>query len=164
MEPGHEIDYQRLVAEALVGVVRRVLAAVAEDGLPAAHHFFLTFATEAAGVEMPEALRQSYPREMTVVLQHRFYDLVVDDDGFAVTLEFGGRAERLRVPWPALTAFVDPAAEIGFRFGPEAAEPGGDPERAGGPAPGADSPESADNRESADNVVPLDRFRRPRDG
>ncbi len=148
--PDLRIDYQQLVAEGLLGVVRRVLVSVAEDGLPGAHHFFLTFETDAEGVEISQALRHGYPREMTVVLQHRFYDLAVDDNGFAVTLEFGGGAERLRVPWTALTAFVDPAAEVGFRFGSQAAV-----------AEAADAPGEGQEQGGIDNVVPLDRFRRP---
>jgi hypothetical protein len=124
-------DYPALVRTALVGVVRALLARVAEEGFPGGHHFYLTFATGGEGVEAPASLRRQFPDEMTIVLQHQFWNLTVDDAGFAVTLRFGGKPERLVVPWPALRAFMDPSVEFGFRL--QASEPG-EPAEAPGPA------------------------------
>jgi hypothetical protein len=109
-------DYPALMTDALAGLVRRVLARVADEGLPGEHHFFLTFGTSDEGVELPAALRRQFPAEMTIVLQHQFWNLAVDDAGFTVTLRFGGRPERVVVPWGALRAFADPSAEFGFRL------------------------------------------------
>lgn len=116
------LDYPALMRAALVGVVRGVLARVADEGLPGDHHFFLTFGTEEDGVEVPQALRKQFPDEITIVLQHQFWNLTVDDAGFAVTLRFAGKPERLVVPWPALRAFVDPSVEFGFRLQPAKGE------------------------------------------
>lgn len=110
------LDYERLLQDALRGLVRRVLAQVAEDGLPGAHHFYLSFATQAPGVELPSSLRQQHPDELTIVLQHQFANLVVDDDAFSLTLYFSGRPCSLTVPFAALIAFSDPAASFGLRF------------------------------------------------
>ena len=155
------IDYQKLVEEALLGVVRGVLARVAEEGLPGEHHFYLTFASEAPGVELPDERRATYPTSMTVVLRHQFWDLEVDDHRFAVTLAFGGARRRLVVPFAALLGFVDPAVRFAVRFGDGGGEgaqeetrpPGQGDERAeeeGGEAAGFE----------ADNVVRFDRFGR----
>jgi hypothetical protein len=114
--PPPGFDYPALMTEALAGLVRRVLARTAEEGLPGEHHFYLTFGTADAGVEVPASLRREFPEEMTIVLQHQFWNLAVDDAGFAVTLRFGGRPERVVVPWGALRAFADPSAEFGFRL------------------------------------------------
>jgi hypothetical protein len=115
-----DIDYPRLMRGALAGVVRTVLARVAEEGLPGDHHFFLTFGPADEGVEVPAVLRKQFPEEVTIVLQHQFWNLAVDDAGFAVTLRFGGKPERIVVPWAALRAFVDPSVEFGFRLQPAA--------------------------------------------
>lgn len=110
------IDYQEIVRDALRDVVYRVLAQVADEGLPGGHHFFITFDTCHPGVEMSPALFDRYPESMSVVLQHQFWDLEVDDTSFAVTLSFGGRRESLRVPFDALLSFVDPEAQFGLQF------------------------------------------------
>jgi hypothetical protein len=114
-----------LVQEALRDVVRRILAQVAEHGLPGEHHFFIGLRTDHPGVEMPRDVRQRYPEEMTVVLQNQFWDLEVDEEAFAVSLNFNARRQRLRVPFAALVAFADPSAEFGLRFdgGGAAGEP-----------------------------------------
>jgi uncharacterized protein len=117
------IDYAGLVREALVSVVRGVLGRVAENGLPGDHHFYLTFRTDAPGVELSERLRRQFPEELTIVLQHQFSGLSVDDQAFRVTLRFSGAPESLRVPWGALTTFADPAASFGLRLTPEEAQP-----------------------------------------
>ena len=112
----HEIDYPDLVNQALRGVARRVLESVAVEGLPGEHHFFITLSTDHPDLELPMALRRAHPEEMTIVLQNQFWDLVVEEDAFAVTLRFDGQPQRLRIPWPAVKSFVDPAAEVGLRF------------------------------------------------
>jgi uncharacterized protein len=112
------IDYQRLVEDALRDVVRRVLADVAEQGLPGDHHFYIGFRTGHPGVVMPRSLRDLYPEEMSLILQHQFWNLAVNDDGFAVELTFSGRRQRLEIPFAALTMFADPAAELALRFMP----------------------------------------------
>lgn len=131
-DPDDGFDYPALMRGALVDVVRRVLARVAEQGLPGEHQLYLTFATGQEGVELPAGLRRQFPAEMTVVLQHQFWSLAVDDAGFAVTLRFAGRPERVVVPWAALQAFADPSVDFGFRLRPSPEEPA----PAGQPAPG----------------------------
>jgi uncharacterized protein len=110
------IRYDILAQAALRGVVRTVLADVAKKGLPGEHHFKITFATTAPGVRLSERMRGQYPDAMTIVLQHQFWDLTVDDDSFEVGLSFGGIPERLAVPFDAVTAFFDPAVQFGFQF------------------------------------------------
>jgi hypothetical protein len=124
-----DIDYARLLQRALRSVVREVLERTLRDGLPGDHHFYLTLRTDHPQASLPPFLRQRYPEEITVVLQHQFWDLGVDDDGFAVTLRFDGMPARLVVPWEAVVAFFDPVAEFGLRFDLAAL--------GGGTAPGA---------------------------
>lgn len=112
------IDYQRLVEDALRDVVRRVLADVAEQGLPGDHHFYIGFRTGHPGVVMPRSLRDLYPEEMSLILQHQYWNLAVNDDGFAVELTFSGSRQRLEIPFAALTMFADPSAELALRFMP----------------------------------------------
>ena len=116
--PVDYIRYDILAQAALRGVVRTVLADVAKKGLPGEHHFKITFATASPGVRLSERMRGQYPDAMTIVLQHQFWDLTVDDDGFEVGLSFGGIPERLAVPFDAVTAFFDPAVQFGFQFEP----------------------------------------------
>jgi len=111
-----EIDYARLLQRALRSVVREVLERTLRDGLPGEHHFYLSVRTDQPGTEVPAYLRKRYPEEITVVLQHQFRDLVVDDAGFSVILRFDGMPARLVVPWDAVVAFFDPTAEFGLRF------------------------------------------------
>jgi uncharacterized protein len=115
---GDSIDYQRLVEDALRETVRRVLAQVAEQGLPGDHHFYIGFRTGHPGVVMPRSLRDLYPEEMSLILQHHFWGLAVDEDGFAVELSFSGSRQRLEIPFAALTMFADPSAEFALRFMP----------------------------------------------
>ena len=114
--PTDHIRYDILAQQALRGVVRTVLADVAKNGLPGEHHFKITFLTVAPGVRLSERMRSQYPETMTIVLQHQFWDLAVHDDAFEVGLSFGGVAERLAVPFDAITAFFDPAVQFGFQF------------------------------------------------
>jgi uncharacterized protein len=110
------IRYDVLAQAALRGVVRTVLADVAKKGLPGEHHFKITFSTVAPGVRLSERMRAQYPEAMTIILQHQFWDLRVDDAAFEVGLSFGGVPERLAVPFDAVTAFYDPAVQFGFQF------------------------------------------------
>jgi hypothetical protein len=111
-----QIRYDLLTQQALRGVVRSVLADAAKKGLPGDHHFFITFDTHADGVRMSERLRAQYPEEMTVILQHQFWDLTVTEQAFDVGLSFGGITERLSIPFDAITAFVDPSVQFGLQF------------------------------------------------
>jgi uncharacterized protein len=110
------IDYGRLVETALRTVVRDVLTRLAKDGAPPPHHFYVTFRTRHPGVAIPEFLRDRYPVDMTIVLQHQFWDLAVDEEGFAVTLSFSDQLQRLRVPYAAIKVFADPGVEFGLQF------------------------------------------------
>jgi len=110
------IRYDILAQAALRGVVRTVLADAAKKGLPGEHHFKITFSTVASGVRLSDRMRNRYPQEMTIVLQHQFWDLAVSEEIFEVGLSFGGVAERVTVPFDAVTAFYDPAVQFGFQF------------------------------------------------
>lgn len=111
-----DIDYGNLMHAAMRGLIRQVLTGISETGLPGDHHFFITFSTHSEGVEIADWLMQRYPQEMTVVLQHWFESLDVDEDGFGVTLNFGDTPERLYIPYDAIRTFVDPSVEFGLRF------------------------------------------------
>ncbi len=123
-----EFDYAGLVAGALRGVVRDVLRKVESHGLVGEQHLYLSFRTKATGLELPAQLRKQFPKEMTIVLQNQFWGLTVDEDAFSVQLKFGGRLERLRVPFAALVAFADPSVPFGLRF--EGSEAEGEDEAA----------------------------------
>jgi hypothetical protein len=110
------IRYDVLARDALRGVLRRVLSDAAEHGLPGEHHFFITFLSTADGVKLSPRLLAQYPDEMTIILQHQFWDLAVDDDGFEVGLSFGGVPERLGVPFDAIKSFFDPSVQFGLQF------------------------------------------------
>ncbi|HVV61419.1 MAG TPA: ClpXP protease specificity-enhancing factor SspB [Pseudolabrys sp.] len=110
------IRYDLLTQQALRAVVRNVLADVAKKGLPGDHHFYITFDTKADGVKLSPRLREQFPEEMTVILQHQFWDLTVTDDGFEVGLSFGGVPERVGVPFEAVNAFFDPSVQFGLQF------------------------------------------------
>jgi hypothetical protein len=112
------IRYDVLARDALRGVLRRVLTDAAEHGLPGDHHFFITFLSTAVGVKLSPRLLAQYPKEMTVILQHQFWDLVVTEDRFEVGLSFGGIPERLVVPFSSIKSFFDPSVEFGLQFEP----------------------------------------------
>jgi uncharacterized protein len=110
------IRYDLLVQEALKGVVRKVLIDAGKDGLSGEHHFYISFRTDFAGVRLSNRLREKYPQEMTIVLQHQFWDLNVTDHTFEVGLSFSGVPERLLIPFDALTGFFDPSVQFGLKF------------------------------------------------
>ncbi|MBF9033560.1 hypothetical protein HKCCE2091_04850 [Rhodobacterales bacterium HKCCE2091] len=145
--------------EALRGLIQRVLADVAENGLPGEHHFFITFDTRHPGVSLASWLLDRYPEEMTIVIQHWYEGLSVDDDGFDITLNFGDRPEPLRIPFGALLTFVDPSVEFGLRFETRGSAEGDDPDDL---PPDDDGPEGEpDEGEAHDaEVVSLDSFRK----
>ncbi len=164
MAEGDPLDYTRLVREALRDVARQALRLAASEGLPGDHHFYLTFRTSHPGVAMSPGLHARHPDEMTIVLQFEYRDLAVGEDAFSVTLRFGGVPERLHVPFAALLAFADPAAEFGLRFEPEVAR------AASSPAPPPEAKEEAlvaarpgAAEEPAGNVVDIRTFRRRED-
>ncbi len=168
------IRYDVLAQDALRGVVRAVLQDAAKKGLPGDHHFYISFDPRAEGVRISERLRTQYPEEMTIILQHQFWDLVVTDDHFEVGLSFGGIPERLSIPFDAIKGFFDPSVQFGLQFETiaEGAEPvlqdtGQDKPRAlpvpanpdqTGPVavPEASAPEG----EKGAEVVRLDKFRK----
>ncbi len=181
------LRYDRMVERALRSVVREALRQIAEYGLPGAHHVYITFQTDHPGVALPDHLRERYPSEMTIVLQHQFWDLEVEDACFAVTLSFNDVLERLVIPFSAVTVFADPSVNFGLQLrfetgrevelpdlgltGPEA---GAESERDKGQAQGTALAETerTDNSEEAGkpetnektgsengNVVALDAFR-----
>jgi hypothetical protein len=110
------IRYDLQVQDALRGVVRKVLADTARDGLPGEHHFYITFRTHGPGVKLSQRLRDQYPEEMTIILQYQFWDLHVDETGFEVGLHFKNVPERLYVPYDAISGFYDPSVQFGLKF------------------------------------------------
>src|SRR5262249_18132708 len=112
------IRYDVLARDALRGVLRRVLSDAAAHGLPGEHHFFITFLSTAEGVKLSSRLLAQYPEEMTIILQHQFWDLMVAEDRFEVGLSFGGVPERLVVPFNAIKSFFDPSVQFGLQFEP----------------------------------------------
>ncbi|MGN6284066.1 MAG: SspB family protein [Afipia sp.] len=164
-----QIRYDVLARDALRGVLRRVLTDAAEHGLPGEHHFYITFLSNAEGVRISPRLLSQYPQEMTIILQHQFWDLVVTDDRFEVGLSFGGIPERLVVPFSAIKSFFDPSVQFGLQFetadaaAPEAISDEAMPAIAA-EVPAAASTDAPDDeadkpREGAE-VVRLDRFRK----
>src|SRR5476651_633697 len=112
------IRYDVLARDALRGVLRQVLKDAAEQGLPGEHHFYITFLSTADGVKISPRLLSQYPTEMTVILQHQFWDLIVTDDRFEVGLSFNGIPERLVIPFSSIKSFFDPSVQFGLQFEP----------------------------------------------
>jgi hypothetical protein len=173
--------YDALVDDALRSVVRRVLTQVADKGLPGSHHFYISFRSGDPGVALPDYLRAKYPEEMTIVLQHQYWDLVIGAEAFEVTVSFNKQQERIKVPFAALSAFVDPSVRFGLQFdrkdkAPEKVETGvpaslpapdkrpllgGDAD--GQPAAARDEaavPAEAKPEDAASKIVKLDQFRK----
>lgn len=156
------IAYGRLMQHAMRGLIQKVLTDVARDGLPGDHHFFITFDTQAEGVEIAAWLTDRYPEEMTIVIQHWYDALEVDDEGFSIVLNFGDSPEPLRIPFDAILTFVDPSVEFGLRFeSVESEDEGIEPEPAP-PSPEDATPAEPETGASAKDadVVSLDTFRR----
>ncbi|GHF67918.1 SspB family protein [Seohaeicola zhoushanensis] len=153
------IDYGNLMHTAMRGLIKTVLQDVAEHGLPGKHHFFITFDTSHPDAELADWLSDRYPNEMTIVVQHWFDNLVVTDDGFSITLNFGNAPEPLYIPYDAIITFVDPSVEFGLRF--ESGEDGSDDQP---PEPEGHKPEerteSKDAPKADAQVVRLDTFRK----
>ena len=168
------IRYDILARDALRGVLRRVLTDAATSGLPGDHHFFITFISTAEGVKLSPRLLAQYPQEMTVILQHQFWDLVVTENRFEVGLSFGGIPERLVVPFSSIKSFFDPSVQFGLQFEPAEsdAEANGTvklpaapvPATLTVPAPPPDAEPAAHDDASKPSegaeVVRLDRFRK----
>ena len=149
--PESLIPYDEIVQEALRDVVGRVLRVVESGGLPGGHHFYITFKTRMPGVELPKHLAQRFPDEMTIVIQHRFWDLKVEEDRFTVGLSFGGVPSTLHVPFAAVTQFHDPAVEFALTFQANAADELNDEhEAAENDAPAAEPVEDGSNVVSVD--------------
>lgn len=148
-----QMNYNDMVESALRGVVRQALDRVAENGLPGNHHLYLSFHTDYPGVVVPSHLRERYPEEMTVVLQHQFWGLETNDQGFEVTLSFDDVHEYIFVPFAAMTAFADPSVQFGLQFkaGEEARATDGETSR-----PSSPPVEGAQEGE----IVALDSFRK----
>ncbi|HET7850191.1 MAG TPA: ClpXP protease specificity-enhancing factor SspB [Pseudolabrys sp.] len=170
------IRYDLLTQQALRAVVRNVLADVAKKGLPGEHHFYITFDTAAEGVKLSPRLREQFPEEMTIILQHQFWDLTVSDEGFEVGLSFSGVPERVGVPFEAVNAFFDPSVQFGLQFeevverqdnkAPANAQKPENKGRASNVPAAAEPQTSTPEKEPSDpegggaEVVSLDRFRK----
>jgi hypothetical protein len=154
--PKDEMHYDALAQEALRGVVRAALKrAAAPGGLPGAHHLYITFKTRAPGVSAPPELLSKYPDEMTVVLQHQYWDLAPGETFFSVTLKFGGQPRRLSIPYSAVTRFYDPSVQYLLQFeAPEIL----DPAEAADPEPEAG--QAAPGEPDAPKIISLDTFRK----
>jgi hypothetical protein len=140
-----QIRYDLLTQQALRGVVRSVLAGAAKKGLPGEHHFYISFDTRADGVRISDRLLAQHPEEMTIILQHQFWDLKVGDDEFEVGLSFGGIPEKLTVPFEAINGFFDPSVQFGLQFeevteGKQQPAPTVTQDKAAGKKPRAPSP------------------------
>ncbi|MBP7338277.1 SspB family protein [Niveispirillum sp.] len=160
------LRYDRMVEAAKRGVVRQALREVLSRGgqLPGEHHFYITFRTDAEGVDIPDYLRAKYPTEMTIVLQYQFYDLTVENDKFSVTLSFGGVLRRLVIPFIHIITFADPSVNFVLQFQPDdlpdllvdEEESEGEPEN----APVASDEPGDDQPKPTGTVVALDAFRK----
>jgi len=169
--------YDKLVDDALRGVVRATLLKVGEDGLRGPHHLYITFRTDYPGVEIPDYLRERHPEELTIVLQHQFWALEVEEEGFSVYLSFNKAREYIGVPYAALTRFADPGAKFGLQFTADTSaqksnirvvtpEDGAEePTQAAPDEPtreenAEDAADEESTEKSAENIVTLDTFRK----
>ena len=152
-------QYDKMVERALRGVVRDALQRAAEEGLRGAHHFYIGFATEMPGVAVPDYLRGKYPGEMTIVLQHQYWDLEIGEESFSVTLSFQKQLERLTVPFAAIRSFADPSVNFALEFAVadgEATAPAALPAALAAPPKHEETPAEKPTGE----VVALDSFRK----
>lgn len=172
-----EINYQQRLQNALRGVVRDVLKDTEKNGLPGEHHFYIAFKTQFSGVQVPDSLIQRFPEDMTIVLQHKFWGLKVEEDYFEVGLSFDQRPEMLRIPFRALVGFHDPTVQFALQFQDDsAAAEQDDTEKAYAESQDAallaatkeeldkeaatESEDKGDDAENGANVVTLDAFRK----
>lgn len=155
------LDYGSLMHRAMRGLIFNVLEQVRDHGLPGNHHFFITFDTTHPDVQLADWLKDRYPVEMTVVIQHWFDNLVVREDGFSITLNFGDQPEPIQIPFDAIQTFVDPSVEFGLRFENQDMDEIEDEAEADEAEPSAEATETSDEapRQEAE-VVSLDQFRR----
>lgn len=160
------MNYEEMVRDAYRVIVRKILTRVSKNGLPGDHHFYIAFRPSAPGVDIPDFLRARYPDEMTIVIQHDFWGLKVDEDRFEINLNFDRRPTRLIIPFEALTGFLDPSVQFGVRFQADDASDGpvdGSFDKPASPSEGASAPQS-DEHETADDdegkVIALDSFRK----
>lgn len=142
-------NYEEMVQEGLRGVVREALQRTAIEGLPGAHHFYIAFKTDYPGVQIPEYLKERHPEEMTIVIQHQYWGLEAEENGFYVTLSFSDSQERIYIPFHSLLSFMDPYAKFGLQFTPP---PFIESQQ--------ESIQEASLNESGDNVITLDKFRK----
>ncbi len=149
------IDYGNLMHRSMCRMIQSVLQDVAANGLPGAHHFFITFDTNAPGVAIADWLKARYPKDMTVVIQHWYENLIVTDEGFSITLNFGNAPEPLIIPFDSLRTFVDPSVEFGLRFETQGDDQSDDEAEEDAPE---DDPEPP---EPQGQVVSLAKFRKP---
>lgn len=162
------IHYSEMIDVAMRGVVRDVLKNVQKRGLPGEHHFFLTFRTDHPGTRISDTLKNRYPREMTIVLQHQFWDFRVEEDRFFATLSFGGVPEKLEIPFVALTGFADPSVKFGLQLQqpepllPEQVASIHSEEFVTSGTGGAVQPHTASSADDADGaeIISLDAFRK----
>ena len=162
--PHDEMHYEAMAQDALRGVVKAALRKAAlPEGLPGDHHFYITFRTKAPGVSGPQDLLGKYPDEMTIVLQHQYWDLAPGETFFSVTLQFGGQPKRLSIPYAAVTRFYDPSVQFLLQFEPPPAAPA---ETKGLPAPPPEAKSKAEPapaeapKEGEAKIVSLDQFRK----
>lgn len=152
------IDYGNLMHKAMRGLIFEVLTDIANNGLPGAHHFFITFDTMHPDVELADWLSDRYPGEMTIVIQHQYENLTVSEAGFAITLSFGDKPEPIYIPYDAIKTFVDPSVEFGLRFESQEEENASVPEA---PMDVMAEPEADEPAEKSEaEVVSLDQFRK----
>ena len=153
-----KFDYDEMVQRALKMVVKDALVQSAQYGLPGGHHFYITFQTNRSDVKLPKNLLDKHPEEITIVLQHQFWDLHVDDDGFDVALSFSDVHEKIHVPFSALISFLDPHVKFGLQFTPEMAS-------ASVPTKTKTTKKKIENsvEKTSGNVVTLDAFRKNKD-
>ena len=151
-------QYDKMVERALRGVVRDALARVAQEGPRGAHHFYIGFATGMPGVVIPDSLRERFPEEMTIVLQHQFWDLEIGEESFSVSLSFQKQLERLTIPFAAIRSFADPSVNFALEF---AEPPAAEPKAVGSlPAPKPAAEPSPDQDRPAAEIVTRDSFRK----
>ena len=151
--------YDLMAQEALKGVVRKSLEIAGKEGLPGEHHFYISFRTDAPGVQISDRLKEQYPEEITIVLQHQFWDLDVSEKGFSVNLSFNKVPERLVVPFSALLGFFDPSVQFGLQFA-QGEDAAADEELEPAQEPGTEDAESPAPGEAGGDVGSLDAFRK----